>query len=74
MLYVYPNRLPIYLHDGHRIVIKNSRHILRWEFVGGVADQEASFTHRTVTNNDASVNIPSAFVLVHATAVQSRAP
>ncbi len=40
-------------HDGHGVVVKHGRHVLRGEFVGGVADEQTCFAHRTVADDDA---------------------
>lgn len=41
-------------HNSNSIVIKDSRNIFGREFVGGVANQEARLSDRTVSNHDAS--------------------
>lgn len=41
-------------HNSNSIVIKDSRNIFGREFVGGVANQEACLSDRTVSNHDAS--------------------
>lgn len=42
------------LHNSHSIVVEDGRNIFRWEFVGGVADEQASLADGTVTDNNAS--------------------
>ena len=37
-------------HDSHGIVVKNGWHVLLWEFVGGIRDQQTCFTNGTITN------------------------
>lgn len=41
-------------HNSNSIVIKDSRDIFGREFVGGVANQEARLSDRTISNHDAS--------------------
>lgn len=42
------------LHDGHRIIVKDGRNILRRELVGGIADQETCLPDRSVSHDNAS--------------------
>jgi hypothetical protein len=42
------------LHDGDCIVIENRGYVFGREFVGSVADEQASLANRTVTDHDTS--------------------
>ncbi len=50
-----PVRFVLYLHDSDSIVVENSRDVFGGKLVGGVADQEACFSDRTIANHHASV-------------------
>ena len=40
------------LHDGDRVVVENSRHVFRWEFISGIRDEQAGLANSTVTHYD----------------------
>lgn len=40
-------------HNCDGIIVKDSWNVFWWKFVGGVRDEEASFTDRTVADNNA---------------------
>lgn len=42
----------IHSHLG-TVVVKHSRDVLFWEGIGGVADEETSFSHRAISDNHA---------------------
>lgn len=46
---------------GHlgTVVVKHSGDVLFWKGVGGVADEETSFAHRTISNNHALYGLHS---------------
>lgn len=43
------------VHDSHGIVVEDGGNVFGREFVGGVADEQASFPNGTVTDHNASV-------------------